>query len=100
MIYDEWIGYYAWMWKVKEQIERISIQSTREQAEEIYSSSFATITALGSVIDEKLWEHIYRCMELAHLDPAALVRALTIIEKNQHRKNRAAEVGAAAGAER
>ena len=39
-------------------------------------------------------------MELAHLDPAALVRALTIIEKNQHRKNRAAEVGAAAGAER
>lgn len=100
MIYDEWIGYYAWMWKVKDQIERISIQSTREQAEEIYSSSFAAITALGSVIDEKLWEHIYRCMELAHLDPAALVRALTIIEKNQHRKNRAAEVGAAAGAER
>lgn len=32
--------------------------------------------------------------------PRPLVRALTIIEKNQHRKNRAAEVGVAAGAER
>ena len=28
-------------------------------------------------------------MELAQLDPAALVRALTIIEKNQHRKDKA-----------
>ena len=67
---------------------------------ESYDYVFIDLPPLGSVIDEKLWEHIYRCMELAHLDPAALVRALTIIEKNQHRKNRAAEVGAAAGAER
>lgn len=44
------------------------------------------------MIEEKLWEHIYRCMELAQLDPAALVRALTIIEKCQRRKERAKEV--------
>ena len=31
-------------------------------------------------------------MELAQLDPAALVRALTIIEKCQRRKERAKEV--------
>ena len=92
MVYDEWIGYYAWMWKVKEQIDRITIQSTKDQAEAIYSASFDAINSLGAVVDEKLWEHIYRCMELAQLDPATLVRALTIIEKNQHRKNRAEEV--------
>lgn len=31
-------------------------------------------------------------MELAQQDPAALVRALTIIEKSQRRKERACEV--------
>lgn len=44
------------------------------------------------MIEDKLWEHIYRCMELAQQDPAALVRALTIIEKSQRRKERAREV--------
>lgn len=59
---------------------------------EIYDACFTSIRSLGSIIEEKLWEHIYRCMELAQLDPAALVRALTIIEKSQRRKERAIEV--------
>ena len=100
MIYDEWIGYYAWMWKVKEQIERISIQSTREQAEEIYSSSFAAITALGSVIDEKLCEHIYRCMELAHLDSPSSRRTSTARTARRRWAWRRALSGRCSGTER
>ena len=23
IVYDEWIGYYAWMWKIQEQIDKI-----------------------------------------------------------------------------
>ena len=99
VVYDEWLGYYAWMWKIKDQIATINDPSRKSLTEEIYQDCFTSITSLQTVLEEKLWEHIYRCMELAHLDPAALVRALTIIEKNQHRMNRAAEVGVATGRE-
>lgn len=88
-MYDEWIGYYAWMWKVKDQIAMITDESKKELTEEIFQTSFDAIQSLQRILEDKLWEHIYRCMELAQLDPAALVRALTIIEKNQHRKDKA-----------
>ena len=89
VVYDEWIQYYSWTQKLKSQIEVISSPTTKEFTEGIYEECFKGVASLGQLLEEKLWEHIYRCMELAQLDPAALVRALTIIEKNQHRRLRA-----------
>ena len=89
VVYDEWLGYYAWMWKIKDQIATISDPSRKSLTEEIYQDCFTSITSLQTVLEEKLWEHIYRCIEIAQIDPAALVRALTIIEKNQRRKDKA-----------
>ena len=71
------------MWKVKDQIAMITNESKKQLTEEIFQTSFDAIQSLQHILEDKLWEHIYRCMELAQLDPAALVRALTIIEKNQ-----------------
>ena len=89
VVYDEWLEYYAWMWKIKDQIATISDPSRKTLTEEIYQDCFASIQSLQAVLEEKLWEHIYRCIEIAQIDPAALVRALTIIEKNQRRKDKA-----------
>ena len=27
VVYDEWIGYYSWMWKIQEQIDNIQDES-------------------------------------------------------------------------
>ena len=67
------------MWKVKDQIEVITDESKRQLTEEIFQTSFESIQSLQQILEEKLWEHVYRCMELAQLDPAALVRALTCL---------------------
>ena len=77
---------------MKDQIELIEDEERKQNTEELFSDCFQSVQSLQSIIEEKLWEHIYRCMELSQLDPAALVRALTIIEKNQRRKNKAQEM--------
>lgn len=102
VVYDEWIGYYSWMQKLKTQISAITypdmqvslLISLRLQqfAEELYGDCFESILALRQLLEDKLWEHIYRCLQLGQSDPAALVRALTIIEKNQRRHLRAKDV--------
>ena len=74
VVYDEWLGYYAWMWKIKDQIATINDPSRKSLTEEIYQDCFTSITSLQTVLEEKLWEHIYRCIEIAQIDPAALVR--------------------------
>ena len=77
---------------MKDQIELIEDEERKQNTEELFSDCFQSVQSLQSIIEDKLWEHIYRCMELSQLDPAALVRALTIIEKNQRRKNKAQEM--------
>ena len=29
VVYDEWIGYYSWMWKIQEQIDNIQDESRK-----------------------------------------------------------------------
>ena len=38
VVYDEWIGYYAWMWKIQEQIDTIQDESRKVSLPFLFSS--------------------------------------------------------------
>lgn len=54
---------------------------TQEAIRSTLSDKFELMEALGEVVKARIWEHIERCFEMSKLDPAALVRALEIIER-------------------
>lgn len=95
-VYNEWKQLLSWKTDVLRElahqadeirnsnvsmVEKERNVRTQEAIRSTLSDKFELMEALGEVVKARIWEHIERCFEMSKLDPAALVRALEIIER-------------------